>query len=172
MVASVHGVCACGHELQSFDPQCPSCGKQLSAPNVRMALAQRDRLHSAYHLKRQSTARGLRLEELEACIGSDGRIVVNMRYSTIRELLENPQVTYGNFWQDFVADRIVERNEALVARRMQVDAALFAQHTKRIRSAVLSPDGLGATFYGRFAVTLRQLLIADRTSLLENNPFN
>jgi hypothetical protein len=55
---------------------------------------------------------------------------------------------------------------------MHVDAELFGQHATEIRCAVLSPDGWGATYYGPFAVALREDLVASRTSLLEDNPFN
>jgi hypothetical protein len=55
---------------------------------------------------------------------------------------------------------------------MSVDATLFGQHGLKIRCALLSHDGLGASFYGRFAVTLNAALIDQRVSLLENNPFS
>jgi hypothetical protein len=87
-------------------------------------------------------------------------------------MLESPSATYGNFWLDLFEKKIVDRDPALVARRMQVDAALFGQWALPIRCALLSHDGQGASFYGRFAVTLDLVTADDRVSLLEDNPFN
>jgi hypothetical protein len=110
--------------------------------------------------------------ELDNAASVHGNVVVNLRYNTVRAMLEHSGQTYGNFWQDLFSKAIVNRDPIALKRRMQVDAELFGQHALQIRCALLSFDGCGATFYGDYAVTLSLDRIAERLSLLEDNPFN
>lgn len=162
----------CGRNVHSWDEVCSSCNNTLDPPpNVRMAEDVKANLEARYARVRRTLPQA-RLDELEDLALRDGRVVVNMRYTALREMLESGSVRYGNYWCDFITERITDRNREFVARRMEVDAHLFGVQCKEIRCGQLSHDRTGASFYGRFAVTLKTELIDRRTSLLEDNPFN
>ena len=138
---------------------------------MRMAQDVSAMLNTAYERIRLSVPT-LRLAEVEELAVREGRIVVNMRYPTVLQMLESAAYNYGNFWEDFYTDKVSDRDREAVAKRMQVDAELFGPQCKKIRCGLLSHNHSGASFYGRYAVTLKAEFIRDRTSLLQDNPFN
>lgn len=161
----------CKRVLVECVEQCPACGRQARVPpNVCMALGARPQLLKRFDQATiylgQDKARAV-----AALVGRVGRVVVNMRFSTLISLLQNPHQTYGNFWRDIEAGSIVDRDPIATGDRMAVDGQLFGHSARKIRFALLSCDGLGASFYGRYSVTLDVSRVAARTSLLERNPF-
>jgi len=135
-----------------------------------MAIGERYRLQREYDLFRINN-KSPRISELEAYSNENGKIVINMRYSTIRSMLEHNNTLYQNYWSDFYSGRITDRDPEKVKLRMQVDAELFAHYCKDIYCGVLSHNGLGASFYGTYAVTLKTPMVKHRVSFLEENPF-
>ena len=166
---------ACPHcktALTSYDERCALCGEVIEPPpNVRRAADASAKLEGAY-ADTVSVVAPARLAELEEYSELNGRVVVNMSFTTLRHLLEHPAATYGNFWEDFQNDKVANRGADATAMRMKVDAELFAHHCKQIRCGLLSFDGQGASFYAPFAATLRGVAIHHRVSLLEDNPFH
>jgi hypothetical protein len=162
----------CSKDITSYDEKCSDCGTVIDPPpNVRMAIDVSGNLEMAYRAV-AACATSDRLTQLEAHSEASGRVVVNMRFLTIRHLLESTGATYGNFWEDFQTDAISDRVRDNVARRMQVDAALYGHLCKSIRCGLLSFESQGAAFYGPFAATLKGNAVHHRVSLLEANPFN
>ena len=56
--------------------------------------------------------------------------------------------------------------------RAGVEGVLFGTYGENIRYAALSLDGAGLTSYGRYSVKLRDIAVADRASLLEENSYS
>jgi hypothetical protein len=166
----------CRTAIEHFPERCPGCAETLDPPpNVRMAKADAPRLGRAYHGTRSLCGRRRTtavLNTLEQHVRERSNVVVNMRFTLIRELLESSKVVYGNFWDDFVNERVGPRDPVRVGRRMMVDGVLFGDHARHIRYGTLSCDGTGPPFYGRYAVTLDPRMVEHRVSFIEDNAFN
>src|SRR5262245_18943646 len=84
----------CQGKTTSFDEKCTGCGSQLSpSPSVRMARARHVELQAAYDAV-VTNADAARIDALATHVRKNGRIVVNIRSSTVRDMLEHPSVTY------------------------------------------------------------------------------
>ena len=162
----------CTQNVISFDELCPGCGTQLSpTPNVRrLAMARYEELSAEYE-RILATADPVRVSALIAHARESSRVVVNIRSSNVRDLLEHPNQTYGNFGMTCLP------NESSIApggcwpadgcRRPPVWTTCPRYSLWRAEL-----DGAGAIFYGDCSVTLKTESIQHRISLLIDNPFN
>lgn len=166
----------CGSGIPDSVEKCPTCGHYAGPPNVRAALSADET--SALNLRydeavERAKASGsyhqlLWLEEA----GKASFAVVNVGLDFLFSFVTNDKLLYSTY---SLATRSEIRKPASRSDeedRLAVEAKLFGGYSDDIRYAALSADGSGVKSYGAFTLKLRDIAIADRATLLEDNSFD
>lgn len=155
---------------------CPSCKRDLGAPNVRAAetSAERDalakRVDSA--LARAKTEKRLpTVMSFRRSVDRESHVVVNMAPSFARSLVEDRRKVYANYEKLVGAELRTPATGADDRRRCAVDGWFFGSFGIKIVFGVLSLSSDGLPTYGNVACRLRDEAIDDRTSFLETNSY-
>src|SRR5262249_21293290 len=97
--------------------------------------------------------------------------VIATSLEVLRQFATDDRFLYSTYGLSVKGElRTPAEGESDNLRRM-VDAYLFGGYGEEIRYACLSLDGKGVTNYGSCFLTLRDVAIRQRTSLLEENSF-
>ncbi|MFM2376125.1 MAG: hypothetical protein RLZZ165_1222 [Bacteroidota bacterium] len=157
--------------------ECPTCGCTLIPPtNVRMANhpQERDALEARYkeavETAKSNGANG-KLEEMEAMLAG-AHAVVSMDLLFLNSMLTSSKLLYTSYKNQVDAGIRKPAEHENDRDRIVAEGQLYGSNGGKIFYAELSPDGTGLSSYGEFAVTLREVAIAHRASLLEQNSFN
>ena len=166
----------CGETNDHISDRCLTCGADIGAPNVRLARSavERSALRVRYDdAVYRAQARGaldvLRLFERE--LASSGA-VVNCSLSFLKDFVTQPKTLFANYHQTVQAG---VRKAALPERdqeRTVVDAIMFGSFASAVRFAALSLNNRGVESYGPYSLRLRDIAVANRSSLLEENSFD
>lgn len=167
----------CGTEIPYDARDCVGCGKDVGFPNVRVS----DRVDEVEALRERvryaqvaAAERGC-ADELEAfgTAASDSQAVMVRHLSALDSFVSNPKGALATYYKAVrVGIRLPENNE-YDANRSRIDGTinLHGVH-ESIHYAALSLDGKGVRWFGDYSVTLRERMIASRTSVFEENPFS
>jgi hypothetical protein len=175
-VTSVDSCPDCGSPVSSSDERCSSCGHHLGFPNVRVASesAERDALTKRYEAAMdRAAARGA--SEAVASFRAEVAVssaIVNCDVYRLRELFTEGKSLYSNY---HLAVRSQVRKAADIEQdrlRRSVDSLLFGEYAEQIRFGALSIDGNGVRSYGEYSLVLREVAVAKRASLLEENSYS
>lgn len=166
----------CGTPFQATEDTCSACNEHLGFPNVRAAEepTERDALRQRYkEAIDRAAARGAKaaVENFEAEV-KRSLAVINCDVYRLRELIVVEKALYANY---YLGVRSEVRRAADVEndrQRRSVDALLFGAYADKLRNAALSIDGKGLTSYGAYSVVLREVAVAKRASLLEENSYS
>lgn len=166
----------CGMSVQNHEKDCPACLNHCGFPNVRAALATAEvaalnrRLAEAIV---SCKARGCQsvlnafgsaalssqiimsrsLTDLQSWIAADNRMLVTY-HSQVRSGARVPE---DNAW-----DR----------GRVAAESTIHPIYFENIQYACISLDGRGVEAWGAYYVTFKEPLVAHRTTVFEENPFN
>jgi hypothetical protein len=157
--------------------ECPTCHWTPIPPtNVRMAKApqERDALEARYKEAvetAKSKGASLQLGEMEELLAG-AHVVVNMDASLLKKLLTGSKELYNSYQMQVAAGTLKISNHQDDHIRLAVEAKLYGSNGDKIIYAALSPDGTGLKSYGDCVVTLREVAIAHRASLLEENSYH
>jgi hypothetical protein len=165
----------CGSEVPYSVDRCTTCGEPVGAPNVRAAADPREvgTLQKRYEeAVFRAKARGAEknVEQFEAAVANSSA-VLNCGLHFLRELVSNSKTLYTNYHLAVSSEVRKAAAEQFAKDRLAVDALLFGDYGQYIRDAALSLDGKGLSSYGRFSLKFREVAIAKRASLLEENAF-
>ncbi len=164
----------CGFEPLDLESRCPTCDTQRMPPNVVLAsrLAEQDALVARVEsllAGRPAASVASLLAFGEAVRRSVAVVNVSARYAL--DFLESNTLLYATY------ARLVESGARRPAsgvddtRRRSVESMLFGSYAEEMRYAALSLGGLGLVSYGPITMVLRDLAVAQRASLLEENSF-
>jgi RNA polymerase subunit RPABC4/transcription elongation factor Spt4 len=163
----------CGNEIPPPSQMCPHCGEggrfwnvlATMEPDERSVL---DRRYEAAKKDGQSRRVEKELEDFEKAV-ANSRAVITRYYSEVLRLASSPTQIYGTFYQLIDAGmRLPDGNEWDVFREL-ADSILFPGYKKDIRFGALSLDGGALSNWGDCSMVLREEMIADRTSVFEEN---
>ncbi len=173
----------CGSPVIASEEKCPTCNSHVGFPNVRAANAASER--AALEQRFKSALERAEFRGAAAAVASfqaaveTSSAVVNCGLHILRELAEDTNALYSNY---YLAVRGEVRRAAQVendTQRRAVGAILFGAYAENMRSAALSLDGIGLASYGSkgservgYGLTLRDVAIAKRASLLEENEYD
>lgn len=173
----------CGSPVTASDEKCPTCNSHVGFPNVRAANtdAERKALQQRYQAAlERAEFRGAKDEVagFRAAVESSSA-VANCNLYRLKDLAEDANALYSNYYLA-VRGEVRRAAEAENDRhRRAVDAMLFGSYAEQIRFAALSIDGIGLTSYGSkksddasYGLNLRDVAIAKRASLLEENEYD
>jgi hypothetical protein len=166
----------CGSSFAASDEKCSTCGDHLGFPNVRAANASVERaaLRSRYEAAMERAgARGAKsvVEGFQNAV-SRSFAVFNCDIYRLRELVAEPKSLYANYYlavRAQVRKAAEEENDRL---RRTVDSLVFGAYAEEIRFGSLSIDGKGLASYGAYSLVLRDIAVAKRASLLEENSYS
>lgn len=166
----------CGSKISDSAEKCETCGYYAGSPNVRAAKSdeETEALNTRYaeaveNAKANgSYSRLLLLEEAakKSCV------VVNADLDFLHFFVTNPKALYSTYslaTKGQIRKPASRRNEE---DRLAIESKLFGGYAGEIRYGALSLDGSGLKSYGAYTLKLREVAIADRTTLLEVNSFD
>lgn len=165
----------CSSSVPANSRICPSCGTDCGYPNVRLARAAAN-----------EQALGHRIEDAEQSAAVKGstevlnrfRKVVDSSEATVARPLSEVQNLLANRNNSYVSHhrmvragaRAVEDNE-FDPIRTQFENAVFPNFHDEIVFAALSLNASGLKGYGGCIIVLKDLMIEERTSVFEENPY-
>jgi len=108
------------------------------------------------------------IDSFEAAAKSS-KAVINRHLADIERLASSDQQIYATYYERLDAGVQAPYGDSWDRWRRIADATLFPLYEKRIRFAALSLDGVGVRNYGDCSLVLREGLVADRTTVFEEN---
>ena len=167
----------CGTEIPYDARDCVGCGKDVGFPNVRVAdradevVALRERVRIA---QTAGAHRGC-ADELEAfgTAASDSQAVMVRHLTVLDSFVSNSKGALATYYKAVRAGLRWPENNEYDANRNRIDGTinLHGVH-ESIHYAALSLNGRGVSWFGNYAVTLRESMIASRSTVFEENPFS
>lgn len=163
----------CKNEIPSSAACCPHCGEpglfwniiQAESPAEQAALQNRYDSAKADALTRGSN---LAVEDFQRAVKHSVAVIARSDLD-LHRLANSTKQLYGTYYQQIDAGlRLPDGNDWDVAREV-TDSLLFPNYKQEIRFAALSLDGIGLSNYGSCSVTLRDDMIAHRSSVFEEN---
>ena len=164
---------SCGNEVPPSAQHCPHCGQPgrfwnvLAAdePDERAALDRRYQTAKAGAIARK--ADGV-LQDFEKALAGSKAVIARYQSDVLR-LAKSMRQLYGTYYQMVEAGlQLPDGNEWDVLRGL-ADTVLFPDYREQMRFGALSLDGGGLPNYGECSIILREDMIADRTSVFEEN---
>ena len=164
----------CGGDLNPAFAHCPDCGADNKAPHIRRAERPEERRALAERLRLAWEAASLRgslvqLQSFEAQLKASRAVMV--RWSADLDRLINHQSPIVTFYQYRDAGLRAPQDSHFDDNRESEDARINPHYYRTLNYAALSLDGKGVGKYGNFHLTWRDLMIEDRTTVFEENPF-
>ena len=152
---------------------CSFCGKSLGAINVNMVSApsELEALEKRYIDAKKKSANLALLEKFEERVKYDSKAVINFDFSTLKAIVLN-----GDVYKSY--QKLLKENKKQIAedvfdrKRMKVDGYMFGSWGEEITFAALSLNEQGLGSYGKIAVTLDEIAIKERATLLEENSYS
>ena len=97
------------------------------------------------------------------------KAIINRPLEDVERLASSDQQIYATYYERLDAGVQTPHGDSWDRWRRIADATLFPLYEKRIRFAALSLDGIGVQRYGDCSLVLREDLVADRTTVFEEN---
>ncbi len=166
----------CDEVIDQTSDRCLTCGADIGAPNVRASTAapEIEALQARYDdAVFRATARGAKgsLGAFEKAL-SRSSAVVNCNLSFLKEFVTQSKTLYANYHQAVQAGLRKTATPERDQERTVVDAIMFRSYAPSIRFAALSLNNSGLVSYGPYALKLRNIAVAHRASILEENSFD
>jgi hypothetical protein len=164
----------CMSEVPDTQERCQTCGNDMGFPNVKEAAREKDQLNARYLQAIQRAPR-------DGCEDSLARFeermratcaVVNVKLDFLHSFLTNDKALYTTYRLALKGQIRVPADRQNDRERRTVEERLFGSYGEQIRYAALSVDGSGPVSYGAYSMRLRELTIAARASLLEDNSYH
>jgi hypothetical protein len=165
----------CNAEISSALRFCTECSSDIGFPNVRAAQSnlEIDALNVRHAGAYQSAeVRGSR-SQLEnfglAVVGSHAVLARNL--SVLDSFVKKDNELYISYHKQVRGGYRIPENNKFDAGRVAVESTIHPHYFEDINFSALSLDGIGVTAFGLYSITLREKLIAHRTTVFEENPF-
>lgn len=165
----------CSSDVSDAEEKCTTCGNHIGFPNVRVAqkTEESDALHKRYvdALDKAQTAGSLeQLARFDDNMRKTGA-VINVDLDFLYQFITKDDMLYSNYSLGVRGQLRKPATGQNDRHRRTIEAMLFGGYAEHIRYAALSLDGSGPS-WGPFAMKLRDIAIADRATLLEDNSYN
>jgi len=166
----------CGSKIPESVEKCLTCGYYAGPPNVRAAKSdeETDALNARYvEAIEKAELYGSYPQLLKlAEAAKNSCAVVNADLDFLFSFVTNPKLLYSTYSLTTKGQIRKPASRGDEEDRLAVESKLFGGYAGEIRYAALSLDGSGLKSYGAFTLKLREIAIADRTTLLEINSFD
>lgn len=166
----------CDGALDDARTDCPSCGKHVGYPNVRLAEApeEREALETRYLSELASAiprGAGEAVEKFDNAVRGSFAVIA-MSVDMLKMLATDSKALFANYHSVVRAQVRRSAKMPFDQHRCAVDGKMWGSAGDQIRYAALSLDGSGLSSYGSCFVKLKDSHIAHRASVLERNTFD
>jgi hypothetical protein len=166
----------CGSPFAASDERCSTCGDHLGFPNVRASNRPAERIaleerYKAAMERAESRMAKLAVETFQKAV-SRSSAVFNCDIYRLRELVAEGKSLYANYYLAVRAQVRKAADEENDRLRRAVDSLVFGSYADQIIFGALSIDGKGLASYGAYSLVLREIAVAKRASLLEENSYS
>jgi len=166
----------CGSEICESLTYCSTCRTPAGFPNVRAA--NKDEEVEALENRYENALDSANLKGSIAIIRDfekklkSSHAVINTGIDTVHQILTDNRYLYTNYTNLVKGSIRKPANPENSGQRIIVGAKLFADYSDEIVYAALSLDGDGLLSYGELSIVIREIVIKDRASLLEDNSYH
>jgi len=165
----------CGSPVSAASDRCLTCGADVGAPNVRAAAdpSEASALEARFQSALARAGANGTTKEIDHLKNAMARTsaVVNCDLPFLRDFVTRPTTLYANYHRGVLAE-VRKAAEADRDRdRVIADAVLFGSYSGAINMAALSLTDTGLSSYGPYSMKLRDLAVASRASLLDENSY-
>lgn len=169
-------VCSCGTPIPPHVRDCLGCGKSVGFPNVRKAAqrSEREALVARIKTAEQSASAGKYQPELEAfanAVATASHAVIARSLMALDAFIRSDSQLMTSFYKQVRAQSRVPEDNDWDRGRAAADSTINPIYFEEIQFAALSLDGLGSKWYGAYHITIKDLMIEQRASVFEENPF-
>lgn len=163
----------CAHEIPLSAERCPHCARPGLFWNVTTAQSSEERLalqnrYEAAQADALSRGANLAVEEFGKEVKKSVAVIARSDVE-LHRLANSTRQLYGTYYQQIDAGLKLPDGNAWDVARELTDSLLFPNYKQQIRFAALSLDGVGLSHYGSCSLTLRDDMIAHRSTVLEEN---
>lgn len=165
----------CSTNVSTHLQRCHVCGTDIGFPNVRAAqeageeAALDARLASA---KIAARARGslLALEGFSNAVAKSSAVLARS-LGDLEAFVKSDNVLYVNFHSQVRARSRIPENNDWDKGRVAAESTVHPHYFEEINYTALSVDEFGVLWWGEYSIVLKEMHIATRTSVFEENPF-
>jgi hypothetical protein len=165
----------CTAEVPDHLERCHVCGTDVGFPNVRIADSDKEVSALAKRLDDARTSATAR--DCSDALNDFGRAsarssaVVARPLGDLDSFVKRDNALYTSFHSQVRSGaRLPESNEWDKGRRA-AESTINPLYDEQINYAALSLDGFGVLWWGEYSISLKELHIASRTSVFDENPF-
>lgn len=166
----------CDSKILDTEKECSTCGWNAGCPNVRAAKRPEevDALARRYDHAIQGAADNGAEQALERFADNikNSRAVINVELDFLNTFVTSDKLLYSNYDLSVRSKTRKPAAENFDRHRRTIGAILFGHYAQEIRYAALSLDGSGPKYHDSYAITLREVAIIDRATLLEDNSYH
>lgn len=166
---------SCKSEVQDNLANCPTCNNPIGYPNVRSA---ENKIEETTLEKRYQDA----LNEaenngyLDSLVNFDSALskskaVINIDIDFLHHFITYDKALYSTYLLQVEGEARLPAIEEFDSDRISADSIFFGSYSKHIRHAALSLNKKGLKSYGDYSMTLKDVAIRERASLLESNSY-
>jgi hypothetical protein len=114
---------------------------------------------------------GSTLTAFEAALRTTSAAVINCNLSFLKDFVTRSNSLYSTYHLSVQAQMRKPASMQHDQERAVVDAIMFRGFAPSIRFAALSLNNMGPISYGPYAITLKEIAVSHRSSLLEENSY-
>lgn len=165
----------CGTEVPYSYDKCPTCGHYMGPPNVREIETQEEiealqaRYEKTFVDAQSNGSYGVLNKFNDAMKKTCAVMAVDFDY--LKHLLTKDNALYSTYSLQVGGQTRKPASAKDDRHRRVVDAIIFGAYGKEIRYAALSLNDTGVRSYGAYTMKLKEVAIAERTTLLEDNSY-
>lgn len=166
----------CGRPPGRAERHCISCGTDVGFPNVRIADSAEEKRAlrtRKKHAQSHATTKfaSSQLQEFQKQMQLS-QVVVVRSLGDLHDFVKSDNKLYITFHKQIAAGYRLPEDNRWDTQRASVESAIHPHYHHEISYAALSLSGLGLSAYGGYHITLKDLMVARRTSFFEENPFH
>jgi hypothetical protein len=164
----------CDTPIPSVGTACDVCQTPIGFPNVRLAIKESIALDSRYQMEMESVkARNIQkvAHDFETAV-DNANVVIVRSFIDLISLVENENKLISTFHQQVAGGARLAENNDFDPKRGAIESIIHPLYYEKIHYAALSLDLIGVKHYGEAHIMLHNKYIQNRTSFLEENPFN
>lgn len=164
----------CSEEVPDHLQSCTACGTDNGFPNVRLASSDKEvKQLAARVVDAYVSARAGKFEPILNDFGSavkSSKTVLSRSIATLHNLVGSTENIYVSFATEVAAGVRRPRDNEFDRVRQQYESALFPYFHEKILFACLTLDGRGMSGYGAYYLLLKDVMVAQRSTVFEENP--
>lgn|SRR5262245_37357995 len=156
--------------------RCHVCGADVGFPNVRAAEAPDEQIALSARVRAAKTSAEARgtltvLEDFGRAV-KKSQAVLARPLGDLNSFVKSNNALYISFHSQVRASGRIPEDNDWDRGRVAAESTVHPHYYEKINYTALSLDGFGVLWWGDYSMTLKELHIASRTTVFEENPFS